>query len=435
MPLPKVLIFGQPFNHSSGGGITLSNLFNGWEKDKIAVAATGHMLSDANSDICDTYYQLGEKEHKWIFPFNHLQQSYSSGLVQINKSANNTGNPSHKTGIRKKLVNGVFYPLLKYFGLVHTTSTITLSAEFRNWLIEFKPDILYIQVSEREGILFAKRLHSFLNIPMIVHNMDDWPSTICGKGLFKNYWNRKIDKEFRELLNKASLLLSISDSMASEYKKRYGKKFITFHNPINLKFWKQYQRTNYELKNSPQILYAGRIGPGVDTSLKLIAKAIKIVNEKLNMEIKFVLQTQEKLSWFQEYNCVKHTPFIPYSELPKKFAEADFLILPYDFSKESINFIKYSMPTKGPEYMISGTPIIIFAPESTAIVKYAQECKWAKVITNNSYNELAKSIMFLIENKSARETIALNAKKIGEKNHNSINVTNSFKEAIISLRK
>jgi len=434
MPLPKVLICGQAFNHSSGGGITLSNLFNGWKKDKIAVAATGHMLSDANSDICDTYYQLGEKEHKWIFPFNHLQQNFPSGVLKINKSTKNNNHP-HKAGIRKKLVEGVFYPLLKYFGLSNNTSTITLSIEFRNWLNEFKPDILYVQVCEREGILFAQKLYSFLKIPMIVHNMDDWPSTISEKGLFKNYWNRKIDKEFRELLNKASLLLSISDAMATEYKNRYGKKFITFHNPINLEFWKQYQRVNYDLNSSPQILYAGRTGPGVDTSLKLIAKAVKLVNEQLNMEIKFVLQTQKKLSWFQEYNCVKHTPFIPYSELPKKFAEADFLILPYDFSKESINFIKYSMPTKGPEYMISGTPIIIFAPESTAIVKYAQECKWAKVITNNSYSELAKSIMFLIQNKSARETIALNAKKIGEKNHNSISVTNSFKEAIISLRK
>lgn len=434
MSLPKVLIFGQVFNRNSGGGVTLSNLFDGWEKDKIAVAATGHMLNDANLDICDTYYQLGEKEHKWIFPFNYLQQSFSSGLVTINKFATNNDS-SHKTGMRKKLVEGVFYPLLKYCGLLHITSAIKLSAEFRNWLNEFKPDILYVQVSEREGILFAQRLYSFLNIPMIVHNMDDWPSTISEKGFFKNYWNRKIDKEFRELLNKASLLLSISDAMATEYQKRYGKKFITFHNPINVEFWKQYQRTNYELNNSPQMLYAGRIGPGVNTSLKLIAKAIKIVNEKLNMKIKFVLQTQEKLSWFQEYDCVKYNPFIPYSDLPKKFAEADFLILPYDFSKESINFIKYSMPTKGPEYMISGTPIIIFAPESTAIVKYAQKYKWAKVITNNNYSELANSIIFLIQNKSAREAIAFNAKKIGEKNHNSINVTNSFKEAIISLRK
>ena len=33
MNFPKVLILNQPFNNVSGGGITLSNLFKGWEKD------------------------------------------------------------------------------------------------------------------------------------------------------------------------------------------------------------------------------------------------------------------------------------------------------------------------------------------------------------------------------------------------------------------
>jgi len=46
---PKILIFGQPFNTYSGGGITLTNLFRGWPKDRIAVASTGHVLYKENS--------------------------------------------------------------------------------------------------------------------------------------------------------------------------------------------------------------------------------------------------------------------------------------------------------------------------------------------------------------------------------------------------
>lgn len=33
---PRVLIVGQAFNLSAGGGITLSNLFAGWPKDRMA---------------------------------------------------------------------------------------------------------------------------------------------------------------------------------------------------------------------------------------------------------------------------------------------------------------------------------------------------------------------------------------------------------------
>jgi len=52
---PKVLIFGAPFNNFSGGGITLSNLFRGWPKDRIAVTSTGHVLQDVSTDVCDVF--------------------------------------------------------------------------------------------------------------------------------------------------------------------------------------------------------------------------------------------------------------------------------------------------------------------------------------------------------------------------------------------
>ena len=43
MSLPKVLIINQPFNNNTGGGITLSNLFCSWGRDKLAVACSGYL--------------------------------------------------------------------------------------------------------------------------------------------------------------------------------------------------------------------------------------------------------------------------------------------------------------------------------------------------------------------------------------------------------
>lgn len=91
------------------------------------------------------------------------------------------------------------------------------------------------------------------------------------------------------------------------------------------------------------------------------------------------------------------------------------------------------MPTKAPEFMISGTPIIIFAPEVTATVKYAKKYEWAKVITENNISEISGAIKQLIENKELRQQIAQNAIKIAEKNHNSIDITNQFRKVILSL--
>ena len=433
MPLPKVLILNQPFNNDTGGGITLTNLFAGWDKDKLAVACSGHLLKDnIDTEICNTYYQLGDKEHKWRFPFNHLQGKYSSGLVKFNKKRiqNLT---VRRSKFRVKLIMGIFYPILEYVGMFHFIYKTHLSKDFCNWLDEFNPDVIYAQSTSRDDILFCLSVYSYLKKPLIFHMMDDWPTTISDKGLLKKFWEKKIDSDFRVLLGKANILMSISEFMAYEYKKRYGKNFITFHNPINIKFWQKYQRHNYELSDSPSILYAGRIGLGIETSLELITKAVQRLNEELNMSIKFILQTQKKPLWSDNYDCIVHNYFVPYNDLPKVFSSADFLLLPYDFSERSIKYIRYSMPTKAPEYMVSGTPIIIFAPKVTAIVKYAQEHNWAKVITNNDISEITKVIKELIKSKELRQQIAKNAIQIAEKNHNSIDVTNNFKKTILSI--
>jgi glycosyltransferase involved in cell wall biosynthesis len=91
------------------------------------------------------------------------------------------------------------------------------------------------------------------------------------------------------------------------------------------------------------------------------------------------------------------------------------------------------MPTKAPEYMVSGTPIIIFAPGETTIVKYAEKEEWAMVIKEKSINAISESIKELVENKVLRQRIAQNAIRIAEKNHNSVDVTKHFKEVICSL--
>jgi glycosyltransferase involved in cell wall biosynthesis len=433
MNLPKVLIIGQPFNNNTGGGITLSNLFNGWEKEKVAVVCPAYLLLDnIDTEVCDTYYQLGIKEHKWRFPFNLIQRKYNSGLIKFDNNRFQDLTIS-KSRLRVKIIMNIFYPVLEYFGLFHYLDKTILSKELCDWLDEFKPDVIYAQTATRDGILFCLAVLSYLEKPLVFHMMDDWPSTISDHGLFKKYWHRKIDREFRLLLAKADLLMSISEEMAAEYKTRYNRDFITFHNPIDIKFWEKYQKTSYELSASPTILYAGRIGLGIESSLELVAKAVQKVNRELNVSVRFVLQTQEGPEWINNYKNVEHSKFVSYNDLPKVFSETDFLLLPYDFSEKSIRYIRLSMPTKAPEYMVSGSPIIIFAPEETTIVKYAEKYEWAKVIKEKSIEGIAAAIKQLIESKELRKHIATNAISIAEKNHNSVNVTDQFKKVICSL--
>ena len=190
-----------------------------------------------STDVCDTYYLLGKDEQRWVFPLNLFQRSFPSGLMTFGKEKRPIHQPvtggKIKLSFRQILVDKIFYPIIHWLGLFHCLSEIRLSENFRKWLAGYKPDILYLQVSSREDIEFSLKLTDYLSIPTVIHMMDDWPSTISKDGLFESYWRKKIDKELRILLDRMDLYLSISSPMSTEYKKRYNKNFLAFHNPVD----------------------------------------------------------------------------------------------------------------------------------------------------------------------------------------------------------
>jgi len=432
MPQPKVLILNQPFVTDTGGGITLSNLFSGWDQDKLAVACDGYVLTPyIDPTICNNYYQLGSEERKWVFPFNLFSRKYISGPIKFtDTSRKNVVEESSKSKTRVGFLNKYLNPFLTFTGLKQFITKTSLSPKFKKWLDEYAPDVIYVQCSSRESILFCTEVIRYLKTPSVFHMMDDWPMLIGVKGFFSTYWKNKIDKEFKTLLNLVDTHLSICDYMAQEYKKRYGISFSTFHNPIDLNFWQKGQKKNYELNNTPKLMYAGRIGLGIDNSLKTIAEAVIKVNTELQMNIQFVIQSLAPPSWINNYPVTVHKEFVPYSQLPEEFGWPDFLILPYDFSPESLAYIKYSMPTKASEYMASGTPIIIYAPQETALVDYAQHSKWATIVSDQDEDQLVAGLKKMIIDEKYRRNLSETAKEVALKRHDIRVVSKDFERML-----
>lgn len=429
----KVLIFGQPFNDFSGGGITLTNLFKGWPEDKIAVAFLGHGLFNVTTDICKVYYQLGREEHKWLFPFNLIQRKFESGLKTFGKSGEYTVNHIQK-GLRYRLVNGFFYPFLRWIGVFHFASRLILSERFRKWLLEFKPEILYLQVSTREEIRFANELIDFKDWPSIIHIMDDWPSTISKKGPFRKFWADKIDRELKALFKKTDLHLSISDAMSAEYLKRYGRTFLPFHNPIETDVWLAHSKKDYSLNNDYiRILYSGRIGIGITESLLEVAAALEdITNEGYKVRLHIQTPTKEPsiLSRLRMFSNVIINPLADLKDIPKIFSDADILVLANDFSKDGLYYLKFSMPTKASEYMISGTPILVYSPDETAVSKFFLHNKCGLCVTLHDRRTLADSFKLLIDNKGLREEISKNAVRYAMEKFDAGKVRSEFQKLI-----
>jgi glycosyltransferase involved in cell wall biosynthesis len=315
-----------------------------------------------------------------------------------------------------------------------------MSPGFKKWLSEFNPDVLYIQVTTREAILFVSELIDYLNIPSAIHVMDDWPSTISKRGLLKNYWRKIIDKEFRSLLNKINLYLSISDAMSDEYKNRYGMEFIAFHNPFDAELWLPYRKKNFAInKDDVKILCSGRIGiNGIAESLVEVASAIDSMNI-LGLTIRLYIQTPTKdnsiLDRLKKFKCVVINPYADYSRIPGIFSDADILLLANDFSSQGINYLRFSMPTKASEYMISGTPVMVYTSEIAAVSRFFSQNECGYCVTKQGKGEIVKAILFLIENEDFRKEISRKAVQIAKDRFDAANVRSQFQNLLVNLDK
>ena len=439
--IPKVLIFGQSFNKNTGGGITLSNLFSGWPKDKIAVANIGHGMRDLDFSVCVNYYLLGKDEHKWVFPFNKLQRQFESGIITpFNNNNNNitvSNTKEHSTKkYRKIFIEKVFFPFVDYMGFSPKMCKLILSPSFKIWLDSYQPDVIYVQVSNLESINFVNALKDYLHKPVILHMMDDWPSVISSRGPLKNYWNNIVDRALRGLLNKCNLLLSISDAMTEEYQERFGLKFTSFHNPIDIEDWIPHSKKDWHVKDKFKILYTGRIGTANSESIKIIAKAIDtLLIEGFNISLDIFTPNinTENAKGLMVYKGVTLKNIVAHSKIPALLPQYDLLVLPLDFDKKSLKFAKLSMPTKASEFMVSGTPVLVFAPHQSALAKYADKYKWAYLVTETQEKNILVAIKELYINYNIRATLGARAKSLAIETENAQIIRHKFKEAICSV--
>jgi glycosyltransferase involved in cell wall biosynthesis len=431
---PKVLIIGNTFDDKTGTGITLANLFKGWPSDKLAIAVEGINYEDIlGTDFCNNYYKLGNKEYQYLFPINLLFKFPKSGKIDLNQIYLQKENiPSNRGKLHSTIYE--FYshyilPFLIFSGLNDIKIKEKTSADFIQWINDFNPDIIYTLLGSLSSIRFMMELKNKVNYPIAIHIMDDW---VQRKRLFNGYWLNILQKEFTELLSKTSVNMSICESMSQEYFKRYNYNFLPFHNPINASNWKDKMKRSWHIDGTIKILYVGKINEDNKISLMDMCKAVdELRKEKFPVEFEiFATKNTKFIIDVSNIQGVKIMPSVTHKEIPSLITKSDLLFLPLDFTKVSIQYAKYSMPTKATEYMISGVPTIIYCHSSLALNKYASSKKWGYVISENNVEELVKGIKILCENEDLRKEIGLRAQSLALSEHEDNIVRERFRKAL-----
>jgi glycosyltransferase involved in cell wall biosynthesis len=434
---PKILIIGETFRTNGGGGITLLNLFKDWPADNLAVI-TDRIFETTYNANCKRYYQLGHLEQKLSFPFNLFNKLEKSGEAEIKPHTNSsfTNKKSFNRSL-KPFLRKIYNNTLFFFGIYHFVHKLTISTQLLKWIEKYSPDIIYSQPFRYVDMVFAKILKEKTGIPLVIHIMDDSISFINKQSLLYYYWQRKIESAFKQLIECASAQMSISQAMSDEYLKRYKKVFIPFRNPIETETWSPFSKTNWEIKENVKILYTGRLAVPNINSLYRFTKVVDILNNK-GYKIEFdIYSIDYNINFKAKVDKLRGTTIykaLPYKEMPNLMSKYDIVLLPIDFSKKGLKYAKFSISTKTSEYMISGVPIVLFAPKQVALTTYSEKNKCMVNVTENDIDKLSTQLIKLIKNKELRKSIGQKAMEVAKDDSSGVKIREDFRKVLIKAK-
>jgi glycosyltransferase involved in cell wall biosynthesis len=228
--------------------------------------------------------------------------------------------------------------------------------------------------------------------------------------------------------------MSISEAMEQEYFCRYNKVFLPFRNPIDIKHW-QWNTEGYKLNSSeiPRIVHTGRIFHPVFESLIDTCKVIDNLNRK-NKKIFLDIYTFNKnpsfLKRVKKYTGIRIMPPIDYEDMPQHIRHYEIFLLCEDFNNQARKYLKFSLSTRASEGMISGIPVLIYAPRSNAIYKYFEITGSGCLVGQRNLVKLEEAIIRLLSDRPFTEQIIINAARTAKEDSNGIIVREEFRKAL-----
>lgn len=424
---PRVLFLtSSAFNKVTGGGITFSNLFAGWPKDAIATVHNDSV--PVSADVCDRYFRLTEREiHRWGWlrhvPLGKPPVSVPSGIPFAQRS-------SLFISLLKKLKVWVFGDAVP--------EVTHLTPELEEWIEAFRPEVMYTILGSNAMMELAERVRSHYRLPLVIHIMDDWVSVLYKGGLLSPFLRRKKERLMQHLVDVSAARLAICDDMAEAYRIRYGLPFHSYQNAIDVGRWAQYAKTDLEVKHPVRVAYIGSILPFAQLeSLIDCCMAIQALDSegfpiRLDIYSPAFLAEQYRQRLIVGSAIALHDTITDDATFFRTMQEADILLLPVNFDDYTIEYIRFSMPTKVPAYLATGTPILAYGPAEVAQISYAATAGWGMTVTKRDTDFLRQAVKRLASDMQLRRQLSARARDTAAERHDSQVVASAFQSTLAS---
>jgi glycosyltransferase involved in cell wall biosynthesis len=437
---PRTLIVGVQFSEGSGTGTYLGQLFSGWPADRLATVCGDVAPPDWRR--CRRDYRIGDLEFRLpallrrmvpARPSGPLAPPTAQGPQPASPPPSSAASPAGAS-LGRRLARYPWRAMLRLLGGGEVLYRVGPSPEFLAWARSFEPEVIYGRCSSLNNVRFLRRTQQALGLPMVLHLMDDWPGSLYLGGWTSRLIRPRYLAEFAEVIRSADVVVAICREMAEEYQRRYQRPIQWLPMPVELAPYQQAARTQWTAGKPFRLRFGGRIGWAIRESLADVARAVHGMRQD-GSDVAFDLVTfrpDDAPAACRTADGVTVQPPGPLADLPRLQAEADVLVVCYDFDAESFRQARYSMPGKLAECMASGTPILVYAPPGLPVVEYARREGWGRVVDRRDPEALRAAVRELMESASLREQLGQTARRLAAQRHDAQAVSDQMRSLLTS---
>lgn len=249
-------------------------------------------------------------------------------------------------------------------------------------------------------------------------------------------WTRSLDRIIEPFLLRAvDTVLVTAEPTQEYYKDKYGIETKVLPHSAEINKYNKPTRQSYHGKIIRDIIYTGGFtiaqqGPIIDL--------VNIISEFPDLDIRFILYAIEP-SYRVEEMGISSGPRIVIRQaerdrIPALQQSADILFLPFSFPDHGYShhtILRTASPSKLPEYLAAGRPILVYAPDYTYYSRYARREGFGLVVDQPDSNLLREAIIKLKNDHSLCEELAANARRVAKEYHDAVKVSAILQNIIL----
>jgi glycosyltransferase involved in cell wall biosynthesis len=361
---PKVLIISQALAPAVGGSpILINNLFSNFKGDVKAISG---------------------------FPGENIDYEFKTPFETI------YFNPP-QIPVVKKFINKYHDYGLKYFHKI-------LIWKMVKFIRKYKPDIIFSHYPAIDYFICAYQASKITKVPFYAHMHDLWSENFSEK----SYIGKMALKWEKEILTNSTAVFCMTDIQQLHYEKKFGIKTQLLPHSIpdedlienRLAFNEKYDNT---------IIFTGSISSVMNIdALKVFSVATKIIKN----EIKVIFCSATSHSVLKENGIDSsdwELKWLSRNKVQELQKNCGILFAPLSHKNAGMDEVKTVFSTKLLEYLISGRPILIFAPPDSFHAISAKKYGWALVVDSDDHEILGNEIRRLFNDIELQKEIVKNA--------------------------